>query len=86
MKKIIYPNIKKMKRTIEKIRKRNHIGNELISWDDVDYRAGKGILNSLDRCYWTKKGERISLVKSNICGTRLVCQGINKDPVYFNKQ
>ena len=84
--KTIYPKIEKMKRTIEKIKKRKHIGSELIDWNEIDYKAGKGILNSLDRCYWTKQGKRISLVKSSICGTRLVSQGLNKDPVYFNKQ
>lgn len=84
--KIIYPSKEKMKITIEKIRKRKHIGTELVDWERISFKAGKGILNELDRCYWTIDGERINLVKSAICGTRTVYQSINKDPFYRKKQ
>ena len=67
---------------IKRLQKRNHLGSELIDWNGFDLFAGKGILNKLDRCFWTTQGKRVSIVKSAICGTKTIHQSWNIDPFY----
>mgnify|MGYP001593388662 FL=1 len=75
---------KTIKKKIKKLKKRNYLGSEIIDWNNIDFSAGKGILNDKDRCYWTTNGNRISIVKSAICGTKNIYQGWNTDPFYPN--
>lgn len=80
--KIINISPERMQRKIRRLQKRNHLASELISWNDFDLSAGKGILNELDRCYWTTQGKRVSVIKSAICGTKNIYQSWNIDPFY----
>ena len=80
--KIINVSSDRMLTKIRRLQKRNLLGSELINWNDFDLSAGKGILNKLDRCCWTTEGKRISIVKSAICGTRIIYQSYNIDPFY----
>lgn len=72
----------RMQRKIRKLQKKNHLGSELINWNNFDLSAGKGILNELDRCYWTIEGKRINIIKSAICKTKTIYQSWNIDPFY----
>lgn len=37
------------------------IGAAIVDFGNVDYTKGRGILEGLDRCLWTKKGYRITI-------------------------
>ena len=80
--KIINASPERMLTKIRRLQKRNHLGSELINWNDFNLSAGKGILNELDRCYWTTQGKRVSIVRSKICGTKSIYQSYNIDPFY----
>ena len=80
--KIINVSSGRMLTKIRSLQKRNHLGSELIDWRNIDLSAGKGILNKLDRCFWTTQGKRISVIKSKICGTKTIYQSWNTDPFY----
>ena len=80
--KIINVSSERMQRKIRRLQKKNHLGSELINWNGFDLSAGKGVLNELDRCYWTIQGKRVSVVKSAICGTKTIYQSWNIDPFY----
>lgn len=79
---IIEISLGRFLRKLKRLRKKNHLGSELIDWNNIDLSTGKGILNEIDRCYWTLNGNRISIVKSKICGTKTVYQSWNVDPSY----
>ena len=80
--KIINVSLERMQRKIRKIKKKNSLGSEIIDWNNIDLSAGKGILSNIDRCFWTTKGRRVSLVRSKICGTKNIYQSYNIDPFY----
>lgn len=80
--KITNISFKRMKRKINQLKTKNYLGSETINWDNIDLTAGKGVLNEIDRCYWTKEGNRVNIVKSKICKTKTIYQGWNVDPFY----
>lgn len=80
--KIINVSPDRMLTKIRRLQKRNLLGSELINWNDFDLSVGKGVLNELDRCYWTTQGKRVSIVKSAICGTKTIYQSWNTDSFY----
>ncbi len=68
------------KKQVEAIRRVLGIGAILMNWD-IDYAIGRGVLDGLDRCIWSKDGRRIT-INVGRGGTLVASQGSDPDPVY----
>lgn len=68
------------KEQVNAIRRALGIGAILMDWD-IDYEIGRGLLGGIDRCLWSKKGFRITIL-IDWTGLLLASQGNDPDPVY----
>lgn len=69
------------KEQVKAVQKSLSASKKKISWNDIDYDVGRGVISRTKYCLWTKEGYRIEIsVKS---GQVTISQWERKDPEYF---
>ncbi|MBF8437286.1 hypothetical protein I0Q91_09365 [Halanaerobiaceae bacterium Z-7014] len=69
------------KEQVKKLQKSLSASQKKISWNDIDYDVGRGVISRTKYCLWTEEGYRIEIsVKSRQV---TISQWDRKDPEYF---
>lgn len=69
------------KEQVKGVQKSLSASKKKISWNDIDYDVGRGVISKTKYCLWTKEGYRIEISVSG--GNVTISQWDRKDPEYF---
>ncbi|MFN2364044.1 MAG: hypothetical protein ABR596_07090 [Halarsenatibacteraceae bacterium] len=69
------------KEQVKGVQKSLSASKKKISWNDIDYDVGRGVISKTKYCLWTEEGYRIEISVSG--GKVTISQWDRKDPEYF---